>query len=46
MRELASEGNLMAFQHNEFWQPMDTLRDKLKLEDLWSTGKAPWKIWK
>jgi glucose-1-phosphate cytidylyltransferase len=46
MRELASEGNLMAFQHNEFWQPMDTLRDKLKLEDLWSTRKAPWKIWK
>jgi len=42
---LAGEGQLMAFEHTGFWQPMDTLRDKNQLEDLWSSGKAPWKIW-
>jgi glucose-1-phosphate cytidylyltransferase len=42
---LASESQLMAFEHNGFWQPMDTLREKILLEDLWATGKAPWKVW-
>jgi glucose-1-phosphate cytidylyltransferase len=35
----------MAFKHEGFWHPMDTLRDKNYLEDLWSSGKAPWKVW-
>jgi glucose-1-phosphate cytidylyltransferase len=43
---LAADGQLMAFEHNGFWQPMDTLREKNLLEDLWQTGKAPWKVWK
>ena len=34
-----------AYTHDGFWQPMDTLRDKLKLEELWQSGKAPWKVW-
>ena len=42
---LAADGQLMAFEHHGFWQPMDTLRDKNLLEDLWASGKAPWKIW-
>lgn len=42
---LARDGQLMAFRHRGFWQPMDTLRDKLHLEQLWQTGKAPWKKW-
>jgi len=42
---LAREGQLAAYHHNCFWQPMDTMRDKYGLEDLWSSGKAPWKIW-
>jgi glucose-1-phosphate cytidylyltransferase len=42
---LASSGELEAFTHNGFWQPMDTLRDKQYLEELWSSGKAPWKTW-
>jgi glucose-1-phosphate cytidylyltransferase len=42
---LSQQGEMMAFQHNGFWQPMDTLRDKNLLEELWSTGKAPWKTW-
>ncbi len=42
---LAREGQLAAYHHNGFWQPMDTMRDKCGLEDLWSSGKAPWKIW-
>ena len=41
---LAEEGELMAFRHSGFWQPMDTMRDKLHLEDLWSAG-APWRVW-
>lgn len=45
MERLAKEGNLSAFIHEGFWQPMDTLRDKLLLEELWNTNKAPWKIW-
>ena len=43
--ELASTGQLMAFEHDGFWQPMDTLRDKNYLEDLWQSGIAPWKVW-
>ncbi|QMV19100.1 glucose-1-phosphate cytidylyltransferase [Granulicella sp. 5B5] len=42
---IAREGQLQAFRHRGFWQPMDTLRDKNHLEDLWSRGKASWKIW-
>ena len=42
---LAAQGELKAFEHLGFWQPMDTLRDKLYLEDLWAEGKAPWKNW-
>jgi glucose-1-phosphate cytidylyltransferase len=43
---LASENQLMAFEHNGFWQPMDTLREKNMLEELWSSGEAPWKVWR
>ena len=42
---LANDGELMAYQHNGFWHPMDTLRDKNHLNELWRTGSAPWKIW-
>lgn len=42
---LAESGQLMAFHHDGFWQPMDTLRDKVQLEELWSAGTAPWKTW-
>lgn len=45
LEQLAHEGMLSAFLHEGFWQPMDTLRDKMLLEDLWQTGKAPWKSW-
>ena len=45
LERLAVEGDLAAFHHNGFWQPMDTLRDKFYLEELWQTGKAPWKVW-
>ena len=43
--QLAAKGELMAFRHEGFWQPMDTLREKNTLEDLWAEGKAPWNIW-
>ena len=45
LERLAGEGNLAAFQHHGFWQPMDTMRDKMYLEELWQSGKAPWKVW-
>ncbi len=45
LTQLAADGQLAAFEHNGFWQPMDTLRDKHLLEDLWTSGKAPWKTW-
>ena len=45
LETLAREGQLAAFQHTGFWQPMDTLRDKIFLEELWATGRAPWKVW-
>jgi len=43
---LAKEGQLVAYRHSGFWQPMDTLRDKMHLDQLWNSGKAPWKVWK
>ncbi len=43
--DLAARGELVAFEHKGFWQPMDTLRDKNSLENLWASGKAPWKSW-
>ncbi|MEO0003150.1 MAG: hypothetical protein RLZZ22_842 [Pseudomonadota bacterium] len=45
LQRLAAEGELMAYEHHGFWQPMDTLRDKHLLEELWTSGKAPWKKW-
>lgn len=45
MERLAAEGQLMAFRHEGFWHPMDTIRDKQLLEELWQSGKAPWKVW-
>ncbi|MBN8757982.1 MULTISPECIES: glucose-1-phosphate cytidylyltransferase [Variovorax] len=46
LERLAAQGQLAAFKHGGFWQPMDTLRDKTHLEELWAGGKAPWKVWK
>jgi len=45
LQRLAKDGQLMAFKHTSFWQCMDTLRDKVLLEELWQTNKAPWKVW-
>jgi glucose-1-phosphate cytidylyltransferase len=45
LEHLADTGNLAAFPHTGFWQPMDTLRDKMHLEELWQSGNAPWKVW-
>lgn len=45
LERLAAEGQLCALKHEGFWQAMDTLRDKMKLEDMWNEGKAPWKLW-
>ncbi|HOE43845.1 MAG TPA: glucose-1-phosphate cytidylyltransferase [Rhodoferax sp.] len=45
LTSLATDGELMAFEHHGFWQPMDTLREKTQLEDLWQSGRAPWKVW-
>ena len=45
LETLAGQGQMMAYQHNGFWQPMDTLREKNLLEDLWAKNKAPWKVW-
>lgn len=46
LERLATQGELMAFKHNGFWKPMDTLKDKQDLNELWNRGKAEWKIWK
>jgi glucose-1-phosphate cytidylyltransferase len=46
LQRLAREGQLMAFAHDGFWQPMDTLRDRNYLEELWKNDKAPWRVWK
>lgn len=45
LRTLAANGELMAYEHRGFWQPMDTLRDKQMLSSLWDSGEAPWQIW-
>jgi glucose-1-phosphate cytidylyltransferase len=45
LERLAREGQLMAYYHEGFWQPMDTLREKMLLENLWNSGHAPWKVW-
>jgi glucose-1-phosphate cytidylyltransferase len=45
MEKLAASGQLAAWIHRGFWQPMDTLRDKQQLNDLWESGRAPWKLW-
>ena len=45
LNQLAKMNELMAFEHHGFWQPMDTLRDKTLLEELWTSGQAPWKVW-
>ena len=45
LEQLSADGQLMAFRHDGFWQPMDTLREKRQLEELWATGRAPWKVW-
>jgi glucose-1-phosphate cytidylyltransferase len=45
LNSIASGGELQAYRHRGFWQPMDTLRDRMQLEELWSTGKAPWRTW-
>jgi glucose-1-phosphate cytidylyltransferase len=45
MENLARDGYLAAFRHDGFWHPMDTLRDKNVLEEMWQSGNAPWKIW-
>jgi glucose-1-phosphate cytidylyltransferase len=45
LERLAGERQLSAFTHPGFWQPMDTLRDKIRLEELWQEGRAPWKQW-
>jgi glucose-1-phosphate cytidylyltransferase len=45
LSRLAKDKQLVAYMHNGFWRPMDTLRDKVHLEELWNQGKAPWKVW-
>lgn len=45
LQRLANDGQLAAYRHNGFWQPMDTLRDKMLLEELWQSGSPPWKSW-
>jgi glucose-1-phosphate cytidylyltransferase len=45
MERLAGEGQLSAYMHGGFWQPLDTLRDRNLLNDLWNSGQAPWKKW-
>ena len=45
LEALARDGQLSAYNHRGFWQPMDTLRDRTRLEELWQAGQAPWKVW-
>jgi glucose-1-phosphate cytidylyltransferase len=45
MQSLTAKKQVQAFFHHGFWQPMDTVRDKQRLEELWATGRAPWKTW-
>jgi glucose-1-phosphate cytidylyltransferase len=46
LQGLAADGQLMAYRHSSFWRCMDTLREKIQLEELWNCGKAPWKTWR
>tara|TARA_B100001059_G_C17724045_1_gene522401 strand:+ start:240 stop:701 length:462 start_codon:yes stop_codon:yes gene_type:complete len=46
LKSLSSDGELMSYKHDGFWQPMDTLRDKIKLNNLLENNRAPWKVWK
>jgi glucose-1-phosphate cytidylyltransferase len=45
LEALARDAELSAYPHSGFWQPMDTLRDKMHLENLWQSGRAPWRVW-
>lgn len=45
LETIANQGQLVTYKHHGFWQPMDTLRDKNLLEELWRNGNAPWKVW-
>ena len=45
LENLARDGQLMAYRHEGFWQCMDTLRDKVRLENMWASGDAPWRTW-
>ena len=45
LERLAANGDLFAYKHDGFWHPMDSIRDKNHLEDLWKSGNAPWKVW-
>lgn len=45
LQNLAKDGEVFSYKHSGFWMPMDTLRDKIKLSELWNAGKAPWKVW-
>ena len=45
LEQLAKKDQLSAYIHKGFWRPMDTLRDKIQLEELWTSGEAPWKVW-
>jgi glucose-1-phosphate cytidylyltransferase len=45
LQRLAAEGELSSYRHTGFWQPMDTLREKMRLQELWESGAAPWKTW-
>jgi glucose-1-phosphate cytidylyltransferase len=43
--DLANDGNLVAYKHHGFWKPMDAMRDRIELENIWNKGQAPWKVW-
>ena len=45
LESIANAGELGAYKHNGFWRPMDTLRDKIELDEMWVSGNAPWKVW-
>ena len=45
LRRLAEDGELSTYRHSGFWQPMDTIREKNHLQELWESGKAPWRVW-
>ena len=45
MGKIAKDREMVAYKHQGFWKPMDTLRDKIELESLWESGNAPWKLW-